>query len=407
VNSADKPTALLAWELGGNLGHVLPLLEVAKCLSAKGWRCVFALCDLTNAFEHLSTLGYEFFQAPASRQLKVYSKPAVSFAEELLRVGYSSHVELAGLVRGWQFLIAAVKPDLLILDLAPTAALVAKAKNLPTFVIGNGYGIPPAISPWPAYPLRQRVTDDFLIETEQRLLTTIQQACALCHLPPLKAIKDLFPASSSIICSVPELDHYPRVGGTYVGVTAVTHLGVSARWPVVRGSADKGPPLAAVFVYLQSSYPLLAGLMQALADADVQVVAFISGLTESQRKSFERHNIWLSEKPICVDEVLPACRFAICHGGNLAQAILLKGVPILVLPMQLEQAMLGMRITALGAGLSCAPDSPREMAKLIKQLVVNSNYKEKAMAFAARNAEFVNATVFQNLANRINAALSR
>lgn len=53
----------MAWELGGNLGHVAVMLAVARELRARGHGVVFALRDLTHA-GLIARDKFAFFPAP-------------------------------------------------------------------------------------------------------------------------------------------------------------------------------------------------------------------------------------------------------------------------------------------------------------------------------------------------------
>jgi UDP:flavonoid glycosyltransferase YjiC (YdhE family) len=400
-----EPTrsVLFTWELGANLGHIVPLREIADRLSRKGWRCVFALCDLESAYSMLGAMGYEYVQAPASRQLKTYTLRAVSFADELTRVGYSSAAELAGLFQAWEMLFSYIKPDVLVADLSPTATLVARSRNMPAFLIGNGYSLPPEVSPWPVYSNKLATSKSTLIEIEAKVEGVIKKAGELTQVTSIDRLSQLFPADSSLICSVPELDHYERQNGTYLGSIAVTNQGCEPRWPVVRGNADICPEPEKLFLYLNAAYPLLPVLMQLIAIANVQVVGYISGLTDAQRMKYQAHNLWLSQNPINVDQAIVGCRFAICHGGNLAQSILLGGVPVQILPMQLEQATLADRVTSLNLGVSSPPNDPKEMGRNFKQLLVDQSFQIKAKEFAQRNAQYSASHSFDRIIAAIEA----
>jgi UDP:flavonoid glycosyltransferase YjiC (YdhE family) len=396
-------TVLFTWELGANLGHIVPLREIADRLSGKGWRCVFALCDLESAYSMLGAKGYEYVQAPASRQLKTYTSRAVSFADELTRVGYSDAEELAGLIQAWEKLFSYVSPDVLVADLSPTATLVARSRNIPAFLIGNGYSLPPEFSPWPAYSKKLATSKSTLTEIEARVEGVIRKAGELTQVASIDRLSQLFPADSSLICSVPELDHYERKNGTYVGSIAVTNKGCEPRWPVIRGNADVGPEPEKLFLYLNAAYPLLSVLMQLMTKANVQVVGYVSGLTDAQRSAYQSHNLWLSNEPINVDQAIANCRFAICHGGNLTQSILLSGVPVQLLPMQLEQATLADRISSLNLGVTSSPNDPKEMGKNFKQLLVDQRFQIKAKEFAQRNAQYSSSHSFDRMIAAIEA----
>jgi hypothetical protein len=359
--------------------------SVAQQLARDGWRCVFALCDLEKAY---SVLGneYEFVQAPASRQLKKFPSSPLSFADELPRMGYESIDELTGLVGGWRTLMGYIKPDLVILDLSPTALLAARTLKIPSLALGNGYCVPPEISPWPAYPGKKNST---LAALETTVLYTINGMNALFGATPLVALCELFPAATSLVCSVPELDHYQRTSGRFIGPLNHVSSGVPPRWPVVRGSADKDPEPEKIYLYLQADYPPLLALFEALTGLPVQVIGYVPGLTDQQRLRLQTSNIELSDKPLHIDLVLAEADFAITHASTITQTILLRGLPVLVLPTHVEQSMLGAIIEALGVGINCVPTNKNDLSRALKRLLTNVSFKDNAEKFASRNANFI------------------
>ena len=76
---------LIAWELGANLGHLLPLLVLARALRTRGHRVLFAMRDLSNA-ARVAREGFAFLPAPASMhrpQSQAYASYAAMLAGEL------------------------------------------------------------------------------------------------------------------------------------------------------------------------------------------------------------------------------------------------------------------------------------------------------------------------------------
>ena len=55
---------LICWEIGQNLGHVMPLLPSAKSLRSQGHHVVFALKELHQLGPLLSDEGFTFVQCP-------------------------------------------------------------------------------------------------------------------------------------------------------------------------------------------------------------------------------------------------------------------------------------------------------------------------------------------------------
>ena len=59
-------TILLAWELGGGLGHFMNLRPVAEGLARRGHRVVAVLRDLTSARRSYLIQGFRFSKRPSS-----------------------------------------------------------------------------------------------------------------------------------------------------------------------------------------------------------------------------------------------------------------------------------------------------------------------------------------------------
>ena len=123
---------LLAWELGGGMGHVVPLAQVAEPLVQRGHEVHFVLRDLAVARAGLGALAsaprVRLWQAPVWQMPYQAPQPSVSYAELLFHAGYLDAGRLQGLVQGWQSLLDAIAPDLLLADHAPTALQVASAR---------------------------------------------------------------------------------------------------------------------------------------------------------------------------------------------------------------------------------------------------------------------------------------
>ncbi len=57
----------MGWEMGGGLGHVVPLLAVARGLREHGHRPVLALRDVVEPAFLLRQDGFPVLQAPAGQ----------------------------------------------------------------------------------------------------------------------------------------------------------------------------------------------------------------------------------------------------------------------------------------------------------------------------------------------------
>src|ERR1700722_13844337 len=98
-------TVLLAWELGGGMGHITTLRRLARSLRLLNLRIVAAVKDL-EAAHLLSSDGIEIIQAPvwpsasmSARQIAATS--SASMGDILATAGLSDAEGLRGLLGAW------------------------------------------------------------------------------------------------------------------------------------------------------------------------------------------------------------------------------------------------------------------------------------------------------------------
>ncbi|MFG5408062.1 hypothetical protein ABXN37_07975 [Piscinibacter sakaiensis] len=124
---------LLAWELGGGLGHAQALTALADALLRRGHAVDLAWKDLSVAGavlgERLRHPRLRLWPAPVWTATLANMPEPANHAELLFRAG----------------------PALLVADHAPTALLAARGQPLRRLLFGNGFCIPPAEGPWPAF----------------------------------------------------------------------------------------------------------------------------------------------------------------------------------------------------------------------------------------------------------------
>ena len=302
---------------------------------------------------------------------------AATAAETLIRFGYLETAALTGLCRAWRNLFDLLRPDLLFCDFAPTALLAARGRGIPTAVSDTGYGIPPACAPLPLYRWWLPNPPPPLPGAEERVLATMNTIASVFDAPPYAAVHEVFRGDRTFLCTFRELDHYPdRTGERYHGVIAHLTAGQAPAWP--QGKEPR------VFAYLQPEYPGLTALLSALVAAKVRVVAFVPGLDAQTRDSLRNRRLTFAERPVRMDVVRDQCDAAVCHAGLGTTASLLSGGrPLLLLPTQLEQGMIAMRVQQLGAGLAC--DDRRlhpSAATLVGELLGRRELRFAAQHFA-------------------------
>jgi UDP:flavonoid glycosyltransferase YjiC (YdhE family) len=396
-----QKTALLCWEIGEALGHITSLRTVALALKSKGYRCVFALRDLTYAFEILHDEGFEIFQAPRASTSVTGLKSMASYAELLMLFGFLNSKVLSGQLLAWRSLFDAINPTLLVLDSAPSAMLASRGLNITTAIASGGFGCPPDSPTWPAFPDVQRFPIERLRASEQAVLRAANMAASNLKIPTLEHMGELYPSAYTYIAALPELDHYQRPNANYIGSLAMTTRGVTPNWPVHLGKQDSGVVPKKIFAYLKADYLGLEEVLETFAKADVQTVAFIPGLSEMLQKKWNVANIWISTQPIHVEHALSQSDLFVGHGGSLIQAVLLAGVPLMLLPMQTEQLIASETAQKLGVASICPVSSIGTFKKILKKTLDDQSLKANSLAFAERNAHFTKTTRFDAFIEKI------
>jgi hypothetical protein len=144
-------TALITWELGGGLGHLMQLGPLARGLAGRAHSVYAAVRYLDRARgvlgDAVKLLAAPWAATPAERHVK----PPVNLAHILHNMGWHDAAQLAGLVAAWRSLYELVKPDVVVFDHAPTALLASRELNFGRVVIGSGFCVPPDE---PGRPLR-------------------------------------------------------------------------------------------------------------------------------------------------------------------------------------------------------------------------------------------------------------
>ncbi len=377
----------LAWELGGGLGHAVPLKMLAAALLARGHRVSMALRDLAHTRSVLADLHVPKLQAPVwlHRTVGLPANPS-SLAEILLTCGYLEAPPLLGQVGGWRDLFGLLKPDLVIGDYAPTALLAARSMGVRSASIGLGFTMPPAGQPLPCLRDWEPIPEARLAGAEQRVLQVANAVLAHHAAAPYGMACELLLGDAPWVTAWPELDHYGRDAGVeWHGPLFLPSTGAPPQWPAGSG--------AKVFAYLKSEYAGHVDVLAALAQAGCRVLCYLPEVAGGRAPPVHAPNILYAQAPVPLGAALAEAQLCVCHAGQstLAQS-LLAGVPLLLLPMQLEQLLISRRVSAAGMGLHApSPMHPLDWRQALRQLLGTPAHTAAARGFAARHRGFSSA----------------
>jgi UDP:flavonoid glycosyltransferase YjiC (YdhE family) len=389
---------LFCWELGGASGHLAIIQTVAERLHALGHELHLAATranmDRAAVFR-ASALPMTFHAMPAWRHSPRATRDVRTFAHILRNVGYSDPHQLAFQLRTWKTLLRTVRPDVLVCETSPTALLAAKDMDIATVVIGSGFSIPPRVYPLPDLRFWDPADARALGNDEDELTATINNTLAAAGEAPLSRLRDLFEATHTAICSVPELDTYSaRPVERYVG-EMLKLPGIQPPWP----DAPKR-----VFAYLKTFPELSRFLGELLRRRDVCATIYAPGVPRSVIDPYRCARVCFVDQPVDVGYILRSASLVVTHGHGLTTQALRAGIPVLSFPLLLEQYILARRVSALGAGDLCSPwKSERIGTTLDALLEENSAFAQRAQQLASRYAHLDPASQSTQLAAHIGA----
>ncbi|RQP26675.1 glycosyltransferase [Piscinibacter terrae] len=403
---SERPLrVLLAWELGANLGHLLRLLPIAQALHALGHMVSLAVPDPAAVRERMGPLPWEVLRIP--RPVRGDETEPACFAQILAMHGFGADDLLGDAMRAWQRLLSVARPDVLLADHAPLALLAGRLYRVPAVHVATGWESPPFGGTLPilrpampeAEPSRVRALEDSIVARINRL-------CVEHQAPPMQVLGEVFRAQLSLLATWPEIDHFqprpdrpwfavgdPRRQPTCIGPLFSADTGAPAAWP-----QGQGPR---VFVYMQRG-PATAAVLRHLGAIGARVVASVPGATMAERNA-AGPSCQLHDAPVRLDSVLPQADLVLSHGSHgLTAASLLAGVPMVSVPMQMEQATLTQQVRRLGAAELLRPaDVESQGRDLIVRVLGTPSYRDAANAMARRHAGFDPRVVARRIAASI------
>lgn len=389
-----------AWELGAEFGHAVACNEIARKLRGRGHQVAFIFRELHQIDFLADCAADEIFQAPVSLvEGKGLENPA-SLADILVGCGYDSPQHLAGILGGWIAWLRRWKPDMLVSDFSPTALLAASVLGVRRVNYGNGFGIPPRMSPLPAFRFDEPVPPERLARSDAHALASVNGALARFGVAPLPMLAQVFASDEDFLATFPELDSYgsrPRTG--YWGPRYSVDQGVATRWPAGAGKR--------VAVYVKRNLAQMDSLIEVLAGSTHRVAAFIPELEPQRAARLRSASRIVSERPMRLGPLLPGCDVFVSHGGNVCVGTLMAGVPQLVFPSQYEQYITARRVEQLGAGLWLQPQSTAaEIRAAMERVLYDPSYALNARAYARRYPAYSPAEAQRRVMKRIEELLA-
>ncbi len=395
---------LFAWELGAGYGHLHQMRVIARELLALGHRASFAVPDPDQARPVLALPDAEIHAIPMLRPEPDEAGFADSYAEVLLRCGYRDPTQIRRGLRRWTRMLEAIQPALIIADFSPLAMLAARVTGTRLATIGNGYILPPPVTPLPFTRAWALANPARLAEQEAEALSAINAALDARALGgralggrALDRLAALFDAEATFLCTFPELDQYEHRGpAEYWGALYETGMGLAPAWPA--GDGRK------VFGYLSADHPAFPAQIAALKRAGVPALLHAPGLDEAQAADLSGATLTVSAQPLHVAATLAACDIVIGQGAGLISAALIAGKPVLQLPAHLEQIMTLHRVARQGLGLGVPREAGADtILAILNRVLHEPAFTDNAGRFAAHYEGYAPALTAAAIAESCNA----
>jgi len=218
----------------------------------------------------------------------------------------------------------------------------------------------------------------------------------------LLRIPELFQGTGKILSTFAELDHYGiRDGEIYAGPIFSSATGQQMAW----SELDKPH----IFAYLRPSVPGFELLLKALSKQSAEVIVVAPGIRRAQAEAVVSASFRVLGQPVLLDSLLELADLVVSTGGTgTVSQCLLAGVPLLLVPQNVEQYLMSQCIEALGAGLTAKQKRQEEdFAGLLESLLHYPCYRKAADVFAKHYAGFTPEQAVDQAVQLINTVLAK
>lgn len=367
-------TILFAWELGEGLGHLPALKAIALGVKARGAKPVFVLRDPVLTRAALADVDAPILAAPHWPKPAPPSALSGTYADILAGNGYGSVENLIAQVGAWDQVYDLIKPDLVVCEHAPTAA-VSAFKRIPVALVGNGFVVPPVdAAEFPPFelgkgePQRQRP----VLEVMQAALTGLRRSTPATICEPFRGV-------FRGIYSFPMLDTYRHARREAV-LGPIEPMPAIAPFPVKRR----------LFAYAAADYALVAEVTQALMDLGPEASAFFRGSLGARGAVIKSRGVQVYDTAPSLAAVLPAASAVFSHGGTgFTNAALAAGRPQVIAPRHFEAYATARAVEELGAGIIVQPFEIKRFKDAVRRAQDDSAMRDAALSAAAAAQEFL------------------
>jgi len=370
---------LLAWELGGGLGHLDKLRAIGCELLRRGHSVIAAIREMIHADEVFGGTGIDFIPAPAKTiRTADHVEVPCCYAHILHNTCFADDRSLKSQLQAWHSILKLTRADMVVAEHSPTAILACRGRGIRVARLGTGFTCPPATDPLPVLPrMKHHLTDEEVRLVETRMLDRINGILRCLDVPLLSQLRENFATVDlTVLATYPEIDHFgPRENEQYWGIWQNSY-GVPPQWPRIAGSK--------VFAYLKP-FKAVEHLLGLLRDSQIPTLVVSDGLEPALLERMSGRNVRFETRPVEIRQAAAECELAVLNAGHgSAATMLLAGKPMLLIPLFHEQLLLARRVEEMGAGRSAPPDDGKIIARELQKVLGSAAFTTRARAFADR-----------------------
>lgn len=300
---------------------------------------VAAVADMSS-IGALQGICDDVLQAPAwplARQSAAQraSRSSATLNDILSSAGLADTSAVHGLLLAWEEIFSRFRPDLLVAEFAPVAALAARGR-IPLVQVGNGYTLPPDdMSRFP--PLHRLSPPQW---NEEDTLSAVNQAALSLGRSQLDRLPQLFSGDVSLVQTFALLDPYQTQRVEEVDGPLLSYV-----------PGERAADATDIFVYLSGAYDVPQSLVSALDPFAGRLRLYAPRLASGQARHLLVSGARVDDIPVPLRDVLASSCLVVHSGGSgVASEALAAGVPQIILSSQIEQTLNGHALQTAGVG---------------------------------------------------------
>jgi hypothetical protein len=341
---------LLVVEQNAGIGHFIRLRRYGLRLKSEGWFIIAGFNSWAKS-HHLSDIADETVAVPSwpGHQGEAWHfnpedhmETAPSFAAHLVQLGCTLPCAFANIFKGWEHILTSTKPDAIICDNAPAAALSC-AGRLPVVVVGTGHTVPCLHNEY-FVPIDGGQPDLVFQDKVREQIAELARKCNL-HCAPL-AIFPAFAGDLALPSTLSALDPYTS----------------GRKGPIYPPEIDVFPKKCKrkktdLFVYLGDGAPSLWPVMEKLNQLDVPIRMFTESSAAIILERISQPNIEVTTERFTIDTVRENAFAYLHHGGmGTTQLAALTGTPQIIAYNDEERWRNAIVMYNMGVGVASKPE---------------------------------------------------